>query len=321
MPGGAVRVRRVPGDAVRARGASSTSTGRACPAWLAALLGGALAFAAMGVAIGGLAREVRAASLLAFALSLPIAFLALVPTGAVDDRLYTVIDGVSVAVPVQAGAARARRGDRRRRARRPAAAPARRSRSRFPPLARPRAAPLRLSLGCARLGRMAFPATRMRRLRRTAPLRDLVRETELAASHLVYPMFVVAGGEKRAPIASMPGIDHLSIDGAVEEAGIAHVARHPGRAAVRPPGRQGRAGHGRLGRRGRRPARHARDQGRAPRPARDRRPVPVRVHEPRPLRRAARRRGRRQRRRRSSCSPAPPSPRPRPAPTPSRRAT
>ena len=34
-------------------------------------------------------------------------------------------------------------------------------------------------------------------------------------------MFVVAGGEKRAPIASMPGIDHLSIDGAVEEAGIA----------------------------------------------------------------------------------------------------
>ena len=81
---------------------------------------------------------------------------------------------------------------------------------------------------------MAFPATRMRRMRATAPLRGLARETELAASHLVYPMFVVAGGEKRAPIASMPGIDHLSIDGAVEEAGIAHVARDPGRAAVRP---------------------------------------------------------------------------------------
>src|SRR5215204_7071135 len=69
---------------------------------------------------------------------------------------------------------------------------------------------------------MAFPATRMRRMRATAPLRGLARETELAASHLVYPMFVVAGGERRTPIPSMPGIDHLSIDGAVEEAGIAH---------------------------------------------------------------------------------------------------
>ena len=69
---------------------------------------------------------------------------------------------------------------------------------------------------------MAFPATRMRRMRATAPLRGLARETELSASHLVYPMFVVAGGERRSPIASMPGIDHLSIDGAVEEAGIAH---------------------------------------------------------------------------------------------------
>ncbi len=80
---------------------------------------------------------------------------------------------------------------------------------------------------------MAFPATRMRRMRATAPLRGLARETELAASHLVYPMFVVAGGERRAPIASMPGIDHLSIDGAVEEAGDRALARHPGRAAVR----------------------------------------------------------------------------------------
>src|SRR5215204_5329108 len=74
---------------------------------------------------------------------------------------------------------------------------------------------------------MAFPATRMRRMRATAPLRGLARETELAASHLVYPMFVVAGGEKRAPIASLPGIDHLSIDGAVEEAGIAHALGIP----------------------------------------------------------------------------------------------
>src|SRR5215211_6918098 len=74
---------------------------------------------------------------------------------------------------------------------------------------------------------MVFPATRMRRMRATAPLRGLARETELAASHLVYPMFVVAGADKRTPIPSMPGIDHLSIDGAVEEAGIAHALGIP----------------------------------------------------------------------------------------------
>ena len=48
-----------------------------------------------------------------------------------------------------------------------------------------------------------------------------MRETELSVDHLIYPMFVVAGGERRTPIPSMPGIDHLSIDGAVEEAGEA----------------------------------------------------------------------------------------------------
>src|SRR6186997_162840 len=69
---------------------------------------------------------------------------------------------------------------------------------------------------------MAFPATRLRRLRQTSVLRGLVRETDLAVSHLVYPMFVVASGPQRTPIAELPGIDHLSIRGAVEEAGIAH---------------------------------------------------------------------------------------------------
>jgi porphobilinogen synthase len=68
---------------------------------------------------------------------------------------------------------------------------------------------------------MPFPATRLRRLRQTGVLRGLVRETDLAVSHLVYPMFVVASGPRRTPIAEMPGIDHLSIDGAVEEAGVA----------------------------------------------------------------------------------------------------
>jgi porphobilinogen synthase len=67
---------------------------------------------------------------------------------------------------------------------------------------------------------MPFPATRLRRLRQNGVLRGLVRETELSVSHLVSPMFVVAGSERRTPIPSLPGVDHLSIDGAVEEAGI-----------------------------------------------------------------------------------------------------
>lgn len=69
------------------------------PLWVLALVFGGLAFGALGVAIGALAREVRAASLLAFLLSLPIAFLALVPSGAVAGALYTVIRVVSAIFP------------------------------------------------------------------------------------------------------------------------------------------------------------------------------------------------------------------------------
>ncbi len=65
---------------------------------------------------------------------------------------------------------------------------------------------------------MSFPATRMRRLRRTKALRDLVRETELSAAHLVQPLFVVAGEEVREPVGSMPGIERFSINEAVAEA-------------------------------------------------------------------------------------------------------
>ncbi|MFL5893757.1 MAG: hypothetical protein ACJ76Z_01425, partial [Thermoleophilaceae bacterium] len=72
------------------------------PLWVAALAAGAVGFAAMGLAIGALAREVRAASLLAFMLSLPIAFLALVPSGAVSSGLYDVIRGVSALFPFKA---------------------------------------------------------------------------------------------------------------------------------------------------------------------------------------------------------------------------
>ena len=70
--------------------------------WLVALAFGAAAFAALGVAIGALAREVRAASLLAFLLSLPLAFLALVPAGAVAHGLYDVITVVSFVFPFKA---------------------------------------------------------------------------------------------------------------------------------------------------------------------------------------------------------------------------
>jgi ABC-2 type transport system permease protein len=69
------------------------------PLWLVALVFGALGFGAMGVAIGGITREVRAASLLAFMVSLPIAFLALVPSGAVSSGLYNVIKVVSALFP------------------------------------------------------------------------------------------------------------------------------------------------------------------------------------------------------------------------------
>ena len=69
------------------------------PIWLAALAVAAIAFAALGVAIGGLAREVRAASLLAFMLALPVAALALIPSGAVGGTLYDVIRVVSAAFP------------------------------------------------------------------------------------------------------------------------------------------------------------------------------------------------------------------------------
>ena len=65
---------------------------------------------------------------------------------------------------------------------------------------------------------MNFPATRMRRLRRTAALRCLVRETHLTPSALIYPLFLCPGHGIRKPISSMPGVYNLSIDEALKEA-------------------------------------------------------------------------------------------------------
>ncbi len=70
--------------------------------WLAALAFGAVAFGALGVAIGALAREVRAASLLALLLSLPLAFLALVPSGSVSGGFYDAINAISFVFPFKA---------------------------------------------------------------------------------------------------------------------------------------------------------------------------------------------------------------------------
>jgi porphobilinogen synthase len=63
---------------------------------------------------------------------------------------------------------------------------------------------------------MAYPQTRLRRLRRTGVLRDLVRETELDAARFVAPLFIASEG---GPIDAMPGIARLSISEAVDEAG------------------------------------------------------------------------------------------------------
>jgi porphobilinogen synthase len=67
---------------------------------------------------------------------------------------------------------------------------------------------------------MGFPQTRLRRLRQTAVLRDLVRETRLDPSAFVLPLFVHTE-EGREPIAAMPGVDRLSISHAGHEAGEA----------------------------------------------------------------------------------------------------
>ena len=66
--------------------------------------------------------------------------------------------------------------------------------------------------------RFAPGAKRPRRLRRTAALRDLVRETSLAPNDFVYPLFVIPGRDARRPVSSMPGVEQLSVDQLATEA-------------------------------------------------------------------------------------------------------
>jgi porphobilinogen synthase len=69
---------------------------------------------------------------------------------------------------------------------------------------------------------MAFPATRLRRLRRTGALRSMVRETRLTPESFVYPLFVCPGEGVRKEVRSMPGVFNLSVDETVKEAREAH---------------------------------------------------------------------------------------------------
>ena len=69
---------------------------------------------------------------------------------------------------------------------------------------------------------MAFPVTRLRRLRRTAELRNMVAETRLTPDAFVYPMFVCPGEGIRKEVRSMPGVFNLSVDEAVKEARSVH---------------------------------------------------------------------------------------------------
>ena len=65
---------------------------------------------------------------------------------------------------------------------------------------------------------MAFPIQRLRRLRQHEAFRRMVRETSLAPSDFIYPLFVVEGRDRREEIASMPGQFRLSVDLLVKEA-------------------------------------------------------------------------------------------------------
>ena len=74
---------------------------------------------------------------------------------------------------------------------------------------------------------MAFPNTRLRRLRQTEPLRSMVRETRLTPEAFVYPLFVCPGEGVRKEVRSMPGVFNLSVDEAVKEARETHALGVP----------------------------------------------------------------------------------------------
>ena len=82
-----------------------------------------------------------------------------------------------------------------------------------------------------------YPFTRMRRMRRDDFSRRLMRETRLSPDDFIYPLFVLEGRGQREPVASMPGVERLSIDLLVQEAREAHALGIPALALfpVTPP--------------------------------------------------------------------------------------
>ena len=79
----------------------------------------------------------------------------------------------------------------------------------------------------------AYPSIRMRRLRRDAFSRNMVRETSLSAANLIWPVFVIEGEQRAQAIASMPGVERVSIDILIERAreaaalGVGAIALFP----------------------------------------------------------------------------------------------
>lgn len=78
-----------------------------------------------------------------------------------------------------------------------------------------------------------YPQSRLRRLRQTSAIRDMVSENQLSTGDLIWPIFVIDGVNKREEIPSMPGVNRLSVDLAVEaakqatELGIPAIALFP----------------------------------------------------------------------------------------------
>ena len=79
----------------------------------------------------------------------------------------------------------------------------------------------------------SYPTIRLRRLRRDAFSRNMVRETSLSAANLIWPVFVIEGEQRTQAVASMPGVERVSIDLLVERAreaaalGISTIALFP----------------------------------------------------------------------------------------------
>jgi len=65
---------------------------------------------------------------------------------------------------------------------------------------------------------MSFPRDRLRRLRKSGGLRDMVRETRLSSDDFILPLFIVEGRAVREPVASMPGVQRFSVDQLADEA-------------------------------------------------------------------------------------------------------